>query len=344
MKRALIIRLGAYGDMIIISPVIQKLKDLGYYIILNTGKRGLEVFKHDTRVDEYIEHDESVSIKDVGEHWEKLKGEVRHDIFINFSESIECNVALHPRSPLYIYPKNSEVKQNQCNRNYYDVTKDWANVDYGAGYEKRPSLMFTEEEEKSITKYLKKDMFNIIWCLSGSGKNKAYPWTDYVIGETLKTYPNTHFITVGDEKCQILEDLNNEFPKENITQLSGKISIRESMLLTKYVDLVISPDTAVLHASGCYDTPKIGLLGHTTINNITKYFENDFSIESETECAPRFRLIYDWELQCPLDPVSHAALCMHNIKPSILFNKIKEVIEWKKTNKSTQPHVQYAEC
>jgi ADP-heptose:LPS heptosyltransferase len=50
------------------------------------------------------------------------------------------------------------------------------------------------------------------------------------------------------------------------------------MALTKFVDLVISPDTGVLHASGCYDTPKIGLLGHTTIENITKYFKNDYSI------------------------------------------------------------------
>ena len=42
------------------------------------------------------------------------------------------------------------------------------------------------------------------------------------------------------------------------------------MILTKLVDLVISPDTGVLHASGAFDTPKIGLLGHTTIENITK--------------------------------------------------------------------------
>ena len=60
MKRALIIRLGAYGDMIIISPVLTRLKELGYYIILNTGARGKDVYKHDDRVNEFIIHDELV--------------------------------------------------------------------------------------------------------------------------------------------------------------------------------------------------------------------------------------------------------------------------------------------
>ena len=282
--------------------------------------------------------------------WDKLKKDTPHDLFINFSESIECNVALHPKGPLYIYPRTEVIQAGKWKgktikevggRNYYDVTASWAQEnqesktvsenfvdgDFGrdVGCNKLPSLQFTEEEEKEISKHIKKDKFNILWALSGSGTNKVYPWTDYVMGETLKKYPDTHFITVGDNKCQILEDISNQFPKESITQLSGKLSIRQSMLLTKLVGLVISPDTGILHASGCYDTPKIGLLGHTTIENITKYFKNDYSIESEAECSPCYRLIYDYSLQCPLDFVTKAAMCMAKIKPEWIFEQIKKV-------------------
>jgi len=110
-------------------------------------------------------------------------------------------------------------------------------------------------------------------------------------------------------------------------ELAGEISMRESMLLTKYVDLVIAPDTGILHASGCYDTPKIGLLGHTTKENITKYFKNDYSIEATCACAPCFYLIYDHAVQCPIERVTSAAWCMaEGIKPEVLFNKIKEVL------------------
>lgn len=320
MKRALVIRLGAWGDCVLITPVLTRLKELGYYVILNTSERGLDVFKHDTRVDEFIEHDATIPIETIHKHWEQLEKDVPHDLFINFSESIECNVALHPRSPMYIYPK--QERYERCNRNYYDVSNNWGGI---KNCSTLPSLQFTKEETNKVRRLTKRNKFNILWCLSGSGKNKAYPWTDYVMGETIKQFPDTHFITVGDNKCQILEDIVNEFPKDNITQLAGKIGIRESLALTQHVDLVISPDTGVLHASGCYSTPKIGLLGHTTVENITKYFHNDFSIEASCECAPCFRLVYDYKVQCPIDSKTHASMCMASIRPEQVFEKIKEV-------------------
>ena len=320
-KRVLVIRLGAYGDMIIISPVLTRLKELGYYVMLNTGERGSQIYQHDNRVDKIIKHDESLPIEKVSEHWDKLKKEIKHDLFINFSESIECNVALHPKSPMYIYPKKERIER--CNRNYYDVSNEWSKLE---GCKQNPSLQFTEEEEKKVKSYIKKDHYNILWALSGSGKQKAYPWTDYVMGEVLKTYKDAHIITVGDNKCQILENIG-EFPEDRTTNLAGRIPIREAFLLTKYVDLVVSPDTGTLHASGCYGTPKIGLLGHTTIENITKHFHNDFSIESKCECAPCFHLVYDYEVQCPIDEETKAAWCMARITPKEVFEKIKKVRE-----------------
>jgi ADP-heptose:LPS heptosyltransferase len=105
------------------------------------------------------------------------------------------------------------------------------------------------------------------------------------------------------------------------------------MALTKEVDLVVSPDTGILHASGQFDTPKIGLLGHTTIENITKYFKNDHSIEAECACAPCFRLIYDWERQCPIEPVTYAAWCMSvGIPPEKVFERIMYVKANRKAN------------
>jgi len=325
MKKVLIVRLGAYGDMIIISPVIQQLKEMGYHIILNCGERGKEIYKHDTRIDEMLEHDESIPIEKVADHWDVLKKEVEHDLFINFSESIECNIALHPLNPLYVYPKKDREKH--CNKNYYEQSFKWANMMCPDNpVLMKPSLMFTDFEHDEVKQFIKKDKFNILWCLSGSGKNKVYPWTDHVMGETIKKYKNVHFITIGDEKCQLLEDLGKMFPEENITMLAGKTTIRQSLLLTKYVNLVISPDTGVLHASGCFDTPKIGLLGHTTKENITKYFINDYSIESPGECSPCFKLIYEYDAQCPIHQATQSAWCMYKINAALLFSRIEEVM------------------
>lgn len=324
--KALVVRLGATGDMIIITPVIKRLKELGYYVILNTGKRGKEVFENNPNVDEFIMHDESMHIDSLTEHWKKLKDEIKPDLFINFTESLEGNVALHPMYPNYIYSKAERFAI--ANKNYYDVSADWAKLD---GCQKLPELYFTEDEMNTARSFIKPDKFNILWQLSGSGAQKVYPWADYVMGEILKNDEDVHIITTGDEKCQLLESLIDK----DITNLSGRNGIRITMALTSLVDLVIAPDTGILHAAGCYDTPKIGLLGHTTIENITKYFKNDYSLEADCACAPCMRLIYDHTIQCPVEFVTHAAWCMaEGIKPERLYERYRTVREEARKSRS----------
>jgi ADP-heptose:LPS heptosyltransferase len=318
MKKALVIRYGAYGDMIIITPVLKRLKELGYHVILNTNKRGKEVLENNPNVDEFIEHDEKMSIDDLPEHWEKIKKEINPDKFINFSESLECNTVAHPFQPAYNYTKKERF--DLFNVNYYEATEKWAGLE---GCQKLPELYFTPFEVEEAKKHIIPDKINILWQLSGSGHQKVYPWADFVMGEVLKNFNNVRFITTGDEKCQLLESITDE----NILNLSGRIPARTAMALTSLVDLVISPDTGVLHASGCYPTPKIGVLGHTTRTNITKHFLNDYSLEAECACAPCFRLIYDHSIQCPIEFVTHAAWCMaEGIKPERLYDRIKSVI------------------
>jgi ADP-heptose:LPS heptosyltransferase len=322
MNKALIIRLGAIGDHLILTPVIKRLKELGYYVIFNTNKRGKEVYENNPNVDEYIDHDEKMPVDDLPDHWEKLKEEIKPDLFLNFSESLECNVALHPIQPEYNYTKKERF--DLCNRNYYDETEKLAKLE---GCQKLPELYFTPFELEEAKKHIKAGKFNILWQLSGSGHQKVYPWADYVIGEVLKNHKDIHVITTGDEKCQMLESIEDA----DITNLSGRISVRLAMALTGMVDLVISPDTGILHAAGCYETPKIGLLGHTTIENITKYFKNDYSLEAECACAPCFRLIYDHSVQCPCEFVTHAAWCQaEGIKPERVYERVRSIIERRK--------------
>jgi len=100
------------------------------------------------------------------------------------------------------------------------------------------------------------------------------------------------------------------------------------MIVAKYASLVISPDTGLLHASGCWNTPKVGLLGHTTIKNITSNFVNDYSLESQCECAPCFRLIYNAIAQCPLDPISSGTWCMvEGLPAKRVYKHICDVID-----------------
>lgn len=320
--KILIFRSGAYGDCLITTPVIRYLHSKGHKITYVTGDRGMEVLKNNPHVDKLLKHDESISVDNLGDHIDWLKRKNHCDKVIDFSESIEVALSQHPRGADYKLPKEERIKR--FNRNFYEYSFEHAylkeetrnlpensGIYVGEDQSKfyRPELFFDESELNEARSHLKPG-FNLLIGLSGSGNNKAYPWIMDFCNQLGKDFPEIHIITVGDLKCQILEDA---IEATNITKLSGNISMRLSMALTGLVQLVIAPDTGIIHAAGCYPTPKICLLGHNTKEGITKHFINDYSIEADqvkAPCAPCLFLIYDMKLQCPLNPLTNSSICM----------------------------------
>jgi len=329
-NRVLIVRLGAYGDVIITTPLVRKLHEDAMDIIYLTSERGMEVLKGSPYIKKLILHPkDSVPIEKLGDHIKQIAKKHQCERIIDLCESIEVALSLHPRSPEYNLPKYE--RRAKFERNFYEYTFEFAKEDhYGALL---PDLFFDDKETKEAQSYLKPG-FNLLVGMSGSGTNKTYPWTEALCGTIMKEFGDkVHIITVGDERCQIIEPIG-----PTITNLSGKIPMRIAMCLTGLVDCVISPDTGLLHAAGCYQTPKIGLLGHNTKEVITKHFLNDYSVESDenlAECSPCFRLIYSMKLQCPIDPNTGGAYCMSKgIRPELVYEKFKQVYEKVKSDKS----------
>lgn len=321
--KILMCRLGAFGDVLITTPLIRHLYNQGHKIVYVTNERGAEVLKDNPHI-EYLHEQptDSVKVENLPDHYDYLKRKHKCDKIMDLSESVEVALSQHPRSPNYKLPKQERIRR--FNRNFYEYAFEFA----GEPWEPNnllPNLFFSKEELTSAEGYTKRGQFNILVGMSGSGTNKVYPWTETLCETIVQEMPDAHIITVGDAKCELIEPI----VKDRITNLSGKIPMRMSMALTGLVDLVISPDTGLLHASGCYDTPKIGLLGHNTIECITKHFKNDHSIEADpkkAECAPCLYLVYNMKLQCPLSTITGSSICMaEGINPQDVFNRVKEV-------------------
>lgn len=322
----LISRPGAFGDCIITTPAVKKLAEQGYKVIYYTTERGEEVLRHSPHIAKLIVKKKGeIPIDELDGYLKCLLDTYRCERLIDFTECIETQIAMHPRNPEYVYPKQDRYKI--CNKNYYEHTMEHAGLEF-LDTELRPQLFFTDAEEEATRKLLRPNCFNIVWCLAGSGSNKAYPHCHQVWDWLTEEYDNIHIITVGDEKCKFLETLQHE----NITNLAGQVPMRTSMCLTKFASLIVSPDTGVLHAAGVFKTPKIGLLGHTNRENITKHFENDYSIESASPCAPCFRLIYHADIVCPRDEEWHACWCMLKIDHEELYNRIVCLYEKQMSN------------
>jgi ADP-heptose:LPS heptosyltransferase len=326
-EKILICRLGAYGDCLIITPLIRHLKNTGNEVVVLTSDRGIQVLGNNPNISKLILHEkDSVPVTKLRPYFESVREAYECDRYIDLCESIECNLAFHPAQPYYNWER--EERKAMANKNYYEETFDFAGVMVDKTPENlRPEVFFTEEEEEANTvfrsNYIGKKI--IVWGLAGSALHKSFPYTHIVMEKILEKYPEVVFITMGDERCEILE---TTLRHPRVVWKSNKWTFRESMCMVKHAFAVVCPDTGILHSAGCWDTPKLGLLTSTSQTNITKHFVNDYSIQADVPCAPCYRLIYNAGIQCPLDSAMFAPFCnAYGISPEAVVDNIEAIIQ-----------------
>jgi ADP-heptose:LPS heptosyltransferase len=289
--------------------------------MLNGNQRVGEVYKNCPWIDSFIPYiDDTFNFEQFPIFWAALKKETGCDKYINFTQSLEVNLAVHPETKEYYTKK--WYRKKRCNKNYYEETAKWAKVTVT---DFKPQVFLHELDESRALQILNPKKFNLVWCVNGSGPSKLYPWTPSIIDEVFRAIPEINIITIGDAKSIEMEKLIDD----RCIKLSGKIPFMTSVALTKYADLTISVDTGILHAAGCFNKPKIAILGHTSRENITKHFTNCYTFEAKVPCSPCFSMIYDKETQkCPIDEVTGAVACMGGgVDPNEIYKKIIEIYE-----------------
>lgn len=335
-QRAIIVRYGAFGDQLIATPLIKRVAQDGYHVTYNCTDRALPVLQNNPYIDEFIVQGVGlIPNAELSRYWDDLKKD--YDLFINLSESVECKFLRVPDRPDYHLPV--EERREQCGKgNFYDYALELGG--YTDVKSPRPELYPTEIEE-AMGRYFRAkyaDKFLILWCLQGSSMHKCYPWGQDVALEFLNRHQDAITITVGDDICRLIEwdhrDANGLMSGRAMKK-AAVWDIRSSLLITKWVDLVISPETGVLNAAGCYDTPKIGFLTHSNKTNLTKYFANDYSMQAKIECSPCHRMIYvqNAATDCPhLDLGEGAWLCAcaGAFDPNEVYRRMENVYKkWK---------------
>jgi len=322
-KEALVIRFGALGDTIWLTPVLKQLKEDGYYVAVNCTERGAQVLKECKWVDEFIilQNSDSIDYFQLDDFWQML-GE-SFDKVVNLTKSVEGSLIKVEGSDEFKWPH--EKRHKECNINFQDRQMELAGYPEMKGC--LPELHFTDIEEslaKNFRAYYE-GKFMVLWGLAGSAFHKVYPWSEYVAKEFAANHNDVLVITVGDNDCKILEWQN-----PRTLNKSGVWTVRQSFIMTKYADCVIGPDTGLLNAASCYDTPKIIFQSANSKENLTKYWKNCTDLYAEDcECYPCHRLIYSKDF-CPKGTYQGvAAKCMENIKPEVVLEALEaEYSKW----------------
>lgn len=326
--RALIIRHAAHGDMCIASAIPPYLKKDGYEVHFLTSKIGMEILKYDPNIDHLIHYcANSVPIEKLHDFYNAISAD--YDKSIVLTGSIE-------ESMLFPFPSEGWYKTNRqrrmvCTDNYYERGIRLA------GYEPNGLLtgqLFFSPEDIAFANNFRakyKDNFVIVWATSGSSLHKAYAYMHQVAMRVLAEIPESIIVVCGS-----FDDMILSFKHPRVISFGHyRYPIMRSFALAKIADLVIGPETALLNAAGCFDTPKICMLSHSGKHNLTSTWANDYSIQSQTHCSPCHRLqkvVEIWKRECPLDKyyfhkhrAEIPACAGEGFPPGMVFERIAEV-------------------
>lgn len=292
--RACIARYGAIGDLVMVTPLIRRLAEDGYEVTLNITPYAAAVVEQNPFVGNVIlQERDAIPNHLLGEYWKEWQGD--YDRYINLSESIEGKLLRVEGRRDYYTPQAWRAEQG--NQNYYDVTMERGGYPEVKGV--RGELFFTPREEREMKEFRERHRgkFLVMWALNGSSHHKAYPLMEKVLRDWLATRRDAVVVTVGDYAAKLLE-----FEHPQVVPAAGQWPLRRSLAFTKFADLVVGPETAMLNAAGCFPTPKIPLLSHSTHEMLCKHFQNDYCLAPDPRiapCHPCYQLHYSLD-SCPL--------------------------------------------
>lgn len=309
-KTACVVRYGGFGDMIQAANVFPALKRQGYRVIVMTTPKGQDIIRHDPNVDGwYIQDHDQVPNHELNEFWAVVSKQF--DRFINLCESVEGTILAMPGRANHGW--SHEMRNKYLNHNYLEFTSELAGVPYRSESRFYP----TADEAQAARDRLSTTGLNIVFALAGSSCHKFYPGQDAVIANLLLAFPDCRIFLVGDEPCKVLEVGWEK--EERVVCLSGEMGIRETLALAKVVDIVVGCETGVLNAVAFEDNRKVVLLSHSSHENLTKHWNNTFSLAPQgLDCYPCHRLHYGSQF-CRLDADTGAALCQRLINPEDVF-------------------------
>lgn len=298
-RKALLIRHGAFGDNIQASAVIPYLQADGYLVDVMTGERGRPIFEHNPRVNKVIHFtDNCVPISELDAFYESQSK--FYDNTITLTGCVESKY-------LFSYPYDEyywclgKRRKKASHENYVE-----SQIRH-AGYEPngiRTGELYFSQEDLIFSRNFRekfKDRFILLWALTGSALHKKYFYFAPVVKRLIREIPEILVVTTGD--IQATSMLTFEDKRRIVNFGYYQKPIMTSMALASIADLVIGPETAMLNAAGCFDTPKICMLTHSSKQNLTSTWKNDFSLQSATYCSPCHilsRFSYLWKTKCPL--------------------------------------------
>lgn len=288
MKKILVLRFSAMGDVALMAPVIRSLvaehRDVEVTIV--TRPRFAPFF---AGIDRVVVFDADVDHKFKGffgirQLFRALILKKNFDVVIDLHDHVRTIIL---RNLFKIFGKRVVVfdkgrnekkafsrKENKITKPLPHTVERYHQAFEKAGFQFKllqpPYLLPTEESKKLIEAWFaKKELVkNEKWigiAPFSMHKSKIWPIAHYpkVIDSILKKMPAKFFLFGGgDEEIQYFEDLQSLFPN-NCVMVAGRLKLPQELTLMHHLDLMVCVDSSNMHMAALSDTPILSIWGGT---------------------------------------------------------------------------------
>lgn len=315
VKKAAVVRYGAYGDALWASSLFPQLKAQGYHITLYTQEQGEEVLRHDPHVDRVIVHSEYLTPpSDLVAFW--MLEKYKYDLWINLVHSVEARLLPAPQDVAFHW--SDALRRKMMDDNYLQTVHEFAGLPYV------PAQKFYPSADESAWATAKRAEFAgpvVVLNPQGSTWPKWWPYTE----------PFAQMLADRGMHCVVLGDYRNGPPKlpDKFGHFIGRDwTIRQAMAFSALADVVIGEESALVNAVAFEAPLKIVLLSHSSPNNLTRDWPNTISVEPEgLPCYPCHR-IHASDYFCTREKRTQSAGCQAIAEPQKIIEIVDDYFRW----------------
>ena len=316
IKKILIIRFGAIGDLLHSSEIFRSIKrkhpDIKIHYL--TTKLPAEIIKYDDDIDKIIllEYKKYAYLWNLAKELRKEK----YDLIINLQNSNRAKFLAFFTCAKKIVNYKKTFKLHAVENFWQTAHKVFKDIELKHELELRIPNEIIEKIKNIIPQDKKIVTMNIFSSPTRQGRRWKKEYFRELALKMAEKYDCYIIFSGAPNEAKELNDFENLHP--NIKILAGELSLIESCALYAISDVVISGDTGPLHlASGCKKPVCIGLYGSAPISRTGIWGEKHYSLSSDLPCVACNRRKCKI-VKGPFNP------CLEEIKPDVVLNLIEE--------------------
>ena len=217
----------------------------------------------------------------------------------------------------------------------------------GVPYEFGPLYYATEEEKEHALETKQRIMGDhkcVTWILSGTRPDKVYSYCSFVVSRIIKE-TDAHVVLMGAsvQEFQMAETIQKTVKiatgsvdglhlalSPAASEAGGQYNwpVRRSLAFALHAsDVVVTPDTGPAWACAMEPMPKIVLISHTSVENVTKHWINTTTLHADPNRVPCWPCHKLWDTPCDHpNAENNGAACISDISVETIVQQVKKYL------------------